>query len=194
MIGQLQIKGEVVTPGYLNNQAANAEAFVGEGWFNTGDLGFIQEGRLVLTGRRKELIIINGVNYYCYEIEEIVNEIEGVEPTYVGAFSLNNPETGTEGLVVFFTPKKFQLESYINPVKNIQKKISLQLGIEPLYVIPISREEFPKTTSGKIQRMQLKKMLESGTFKDAIKTIDIHLESANTILTGFIKKMVQAAS
>ncbi|MFB2979501.1 SDR family NAD(P)-dependent oxidoreductase [Microseira sp. BLCC-F43] len=188
MIGQLQIKGEIVTPGYLNNQAANSEAFVREGWFNTGDLGFIKEGRLVLTGRKKEIIIINGINYYCYEIEEIVNQIEGVEPTYVGAIGLNNPETGTEGLVVFFTPKKFQLESYINPLKNIQREISRQLGIEPLYVIPISREEFPKTTSGKIQRMQLKKMLESGNFKDAIKTIDIHLERANTIPDWFYQK------
>ncbi|MGB3189382.1 MAG: SDR family NAD(P)-dependent oxidoreductase [Limnoraphis sp.] len=188
MIGQLQIKGQIVTPGYLNNQAANAEAFGIEGWFNTGDLGFIQEGRLVLTGRQKELIIINGVNYYCYEIEEIVNQIEGVEPTYVGAFGLNNPETGTEGLVIFFTPQDFQLESYINLIKTIRRQITLQIGIEPLYVIPLSRQEFPKTTSGKIQRMQLKKMVESGACQDLIKTIDIHLESANTIPDWFYRK------
>ena len=188
MIGQLQIKGEIVTPGYLNNQVANSEAFVRDGWFNTGDIGFIQDGRLVLTGRKKELIIINGINYYCYEIEEIVNDIEGVEPTYAGAFGINNPETGTEGLVVFFTPQDFKLESYISLIKTIRRELSFQLGIEPIYVIPISRQDFPKTTSGKIQRMQLKKMLESGSCQDVIKTIDSELESANTIPNWFYEK------
>lgn len=157
MIGQLQIKGEIVTPGYLNNQAANSEAFVENGWFNSGDIGFIQDGRLVLTGRQKELIIINGINYYCYEIEDIVNGLEGVEPTYVGACGFCNPETGTEELAVFFTPKQLQLENYIELIKTIRRELSYQMGIEPTYVIPVPRQEFPKTTSGKIQRSQLKK-------------------------------------
>jgi len=58
VIGRMQIRGPVVTPGYLNNPDANAEAFVGDGWFNSGDLGFIWNRRLILTGREKEMIVV----------------------------------------------------------------------------------------------------------------------------------------
>lgn len=84
-IGRLQIKGDVVTPGYLHNESANREGFVGEGWFDSGDLGFILNGRQTLTGREKEMIIVCGANFYCYEIEDIINRIDGVEPTFVAA-------------------------------------------------------------------------------------------------------------
>src|SRR5262249_31044850 len=77
-IGRLQIRGDVTTRGYLYNDRANEEAFVGEGWFNSGDLGFIWNGRLTLTGREKEMIIIRGANFYCYEIEDVVNSLPGV--------------------------------------------------------------------------------------------------------------------
>ena len=191
VIGRLQIKGKVVTPGYLNNQQTNLEAFVGDGWFNSGDLGFILDGKLVLTGREKEVIIINGANYYCYEIEDIVNGIEGVEATYVGAISFSQPETGTEGLFILFTPKQPQLELNIELIKTITLEVSSQLGIAPTYVIPISRTEFPKTTSGKIQRQRLKGMLNNGEFESTIKAIDIHLENYRTIPNWFYRKIWQ---
>src|SRR4029079_9585460 len=78
VIGRVEVRGQVVTPGYLNNPDANQEAFSADGWFYTGDLGFLLDGRLTITGREKEIIIINGANYYCYEIEDIVNELPGV--------------------------------------------------------------------------------------------------------------------
>eukprot|EP00971_Amphidinium_carterae_P013241 260956-Amphidinium_carterae.1 len=53
-VGRFQIRGAVITPGYLNNAAANEDAFVGDGWFNSGDIGFIRAGRLYLTGREKD--------------------------------------------------------------------------------------------------------------------------------------------
>src|SRR5437667_308229 len=63
-IGRFQIRGDVVTCGYLYNDDANRESFVGDGWFNSGDLGFILNGRLTLTGREKEIIIVRGSNFY----------------------------------------------------------------------------------------------------------------------------------
>ena len=61
---------------------------VGDGWFDTGDLGFLHEGRLFLTGRAKEMIIIRGANYYCYEVEDAVTVIEGTIPARVAATSV----------------------------------------------------------------------------------------------------------
>lgn len=188
VIGRLQIKGKVVTPGYLNNPQANAEAFVGDGWFNSGDLGFILNGHLVLTGREKEVIIINGANYYCYEIEDIVNSIAGVVPTYAGACAFSNPQTGTEGLAIFFSPEQTASQLDLEVIQSIRKQVSSQLGISPYYVIPIHRQEFPKTTSGKIQRSQLRKKLEAGDFNSLIADIDIQL-GKNTIPDWFYQKV-----
>ncbi|BAZ49184.1 non-ribosomal peptide synthetase/polyketide synthase hybrid enzyme [Nostoc sp. NIES-4103] len=188
VIGRLQIKGKVVTPGYLNNPQANAEAFVGNGWFNTGDLGFILKGHLVLTGREKEVIIINGANYYCYEIEDIVNSISGVAPTYAGACAFSNQQTGTEGLAIFFSPEKEESQLNVEVIQAIRREVSSQLGITPTYVIPVERQQFPKTTSGKIQRSQLKQKLESGDFSALIQEIDIQL-GKNTIPDWFYQKV-----
>src|SRR5207244_11543725 len=105
VIGRVQIKGGVVTPAYLNNAHANQEAFVGDDWFNSGDLGFILNGRLTLTGREKEIIIIRGANFYCYEIEDVVNNVAGIEPTFTGSCAVDDPATGTEGLAIFFVPQ-----------------------------------------------------------------------------------------
>ena len=188
VLGRLQIKGKVVTPGYLNNPEANREAFVGDGWFNTGDLGFILKGHLVLTGREKEVIIINGSNYYCYEIEDIVNSIDGVAPTYAGACAFSNQETGTEGLAIFFAPEKTSSQLNLEVIQAIRREVASQLGITPTYVIPVERHEFPKTTSGKIQRSQLKQKLESGDFSWLIQEIDIKL-GKNTIPDWFYQKI-----
>ena len=191
-VGRLQIKGPVVTPGYYHNEPANREAFVGDDWFNSGDLGFILDGRLTLTGREKEMIIIRGANFYCYEIEDVVNRIEGVEPTFVAACAVADPASGTEGLAVFFVIKggdaaETETGTRVELLKTIKARTTAEMGITPAFVIPLPRKEFPKTTSGKIQRGQLKKALEAGAFKEQIKKIEIDLETPNTIPDWFFR-------
>jgi amino acid adenylation domain-containing protein len=187
VIGRLQIRGDVVTPGYFKNDEANLEAFVGEGWFNSGDLGFILNGRLTVTGREKEMIIIRGANYYCHEIEDVVNQVEGVEPTFAAACSVDDPRSGLEGLAIFFVA--IQAEEEINLIKKIRGRVATDLGISPTYVIPLERKDFPKTTSGKIQRSQLKSSLASGLFNGQIMHIDIQSENDRTIPDWFYEKV-----
>ena len=184
----------MVTPGYLYNDAANTEAFVGDGWFNSGDLGFISQGRLTLTGREKEIIIINGANFYCYEIEDVVNNIAGVAPTHVAACGVDDPQTGTEGLVIFFTPQ--QQADLIGDgalLRTIRVKVASTLGVAPTYVIPVSHAAFPKTTSGKIQRTALKEAFLAGDFEGTLKQIDLALANANTLPAWFHRKVWCAA-
>jgi amino acid adenylation domain-containing protein len=187
VIGRLQIKGDVVTPGYLNNESANREAFVGEGWFNSGDLGFIANGRLTLTGREKEMIIVRGANFYCYEIEDVVNQLEGVEPTFVAACGVADPSSGSEGLAIFFVPA---LDAEIVAlIKTIRTRVASAMGLTPMHVIPMARKDFPKTTSGKIQRSQLKKALEAGSYAEVIKKLDIQLGNSNTVPDWFMRQV-----
>jgi acyl-CoA synthetase (AMP-forming)/AMP-acid ligase II/nucleoside-diphosphate-sugar epimerase len=188
VIGRLQVQGAVVTPGYLNNPIANQEAFTDDGWFYTGDLGFILDGRLTITGREKEVIIINGANYYCYEIEDIVNGVPGVEATYVAAVAIDDPRSGTEGIAIFFTPAVAAFGAQLELIKTIRSRMVASLGLSPLYVVPVPKNDFPKTTSGKIQRTQLRAGLMSGQFQETLKAIDVALENSNTLPDWFYRR------
>lgn len=185
VIGRFQIRGNVVTPGYLNNPSANEASFVGNGWFDTGDLGFIWKGHLFLTGRQKEIIIVNGANFYCYEIEDVVNEIPGVDPTFVGSCAVEDTLSGTEGLAIFFVPESGTTSSLrdLGPlVTAIREHVQTALGIYPYFVVPISKTDFPKTTSGKIQRSQLRDRLRKGEFNATIRTLDLIGHNPRTTL------------
>ena len=187
-IGRFQIKGDVVTQGYLLNDDANREAFVGNGWFNSGDLGFMWNGRLMLTGREKEIIIIRGANFYAYEIEAVVNSIPGVLPTFSAATAVIDPNAGTEGLAVFFVPQTGRVEQKARLVNEIRKIVANNLGISPAFVVPLAQNEFAKTTSGKIQRNQMRRLLESGDYNSILKELDLELENENTLPGWFYQK------
>lgn len=181
VIGRLQIKGDIVTPGYLNNAAANQEAFVGDGWFNSGDLGFILDRRLTITGREKEMIVLYGANYYSHEIEEIVNRTEGVMPTYVAACGVADPRAGTEELAIFFSCRYEDIERQLELTKSIRADVVRELGVNPRYLVPVAKAAFPKTTSGKIQRTQLKNTLAAGDFDDLLNAMAAHEASASHV-------------
>jgi acyl transferase domain-containing protein/acyl-CoA synthetase (AMP-forming)/AMP-acid ligase II/short-subunit dehydrogenase/acyl carrier protein len=108
-IGLLQVKGLTVTSGYYQQPELNREIFTTDGWFDTGDLGLIKEGRLTITGRQKEVIIINGVNYYNHEIEAVVEAITGVSVSYTAACSVKDKQQ-QEQLAIFFHPEEFEAE------------------------------------------------------------------------------------
>jgi nonribosomal peptide synthetase DhbF len=165
-IGRLQIKGGVTTPGYLDNPAANAEAFPGEGWFNSGDLGFLRDGRLALTGREKEMIIVRGSKFLCYEVEDVAGAVPGVLPTFVASSAVEEGGEGTEGLAIFFVPSDPREGDAI--ARAIRARVAASLGIAPSVVVVLTRATFPKTTSGKIQRAQLKKELAAGKHENAL--------------------------
>lgn len=191
VIGRLQVKGAIVTPGYLDNPAANQESFTDDGWFYTGDLSMILDGRLMITGREKEVIIINGANYYCYEIEDAVKQISGVEGTSVGVCEVDDPRSGTEGIAVCFTPTVAALEEQLAVIDAIRARVVAAFGLNPAAIVPIPKDQFPKTTSGKIQRTQLKAALASGQFDAILKAIDIRLENSNTLPDWFYRKVWQ---
>ncbi|MDN4066700.1 amino acid adenylation domain-containing protein [Paenibacillus vini] len=187
-IGRLQLRGQMVTPGYYRNDEANLKAFVQDGWFDTGDQGFILDGKLYLTGRETEKIIINGENFYCYEIEEVAQEVYDVEPTFVAACGVLDEETATEKLVIFFVPTESGQTDLANVISSIRSRIALHFGITPFQVIPIMKGDFPKTTSGKIQRGLFKEKFEGGEFRETNKQVDIALSNQNTVLNWFFQE------
>ncbi len=183
VIGVMQIRGRSTTPGYLHNDEANRETLVGDGWLSSGDLGFLREGRLTITGRQKETLVVRGANFYCYEIEDAVSAVPGVEPTFAAACAVDDPEAGSGGIALFFVPRSAGVDAEL--LRAVREKVSADFGVSPAYILPIDKERFPKTTSGKIQRGQLKADLVQGRFDEVIKRVDLVAGNDRTMPAWF---------
>jgi fatty-acyl-CoA synthase len=99
VVGEIWIGGAHVFSGYRSS-AANAEIFDAAGFYRTGDLGFILDGEIYVTGRVKDVIILRGRNYHPQDIEEAVGAVAGVAPGRVVAFGVWDEAAGTEKLVI----------------------------------------------------------------------------------------------
>jgi NAD(P)-dependent dehydrogenase (short-subunit alcohol dehydrogenase family)/acyl carrier protein len=171
-IGRLQVAGSTVMTGYHRNEDANRASFTDDGWFNTGDLGFLHHGSLTITGRENDLIIIQGANYLSYDIESIVERVPGTEVTFVAACAVTDPGSATDELAVFFVPTSAWVDDQRVTAGEIRARLSREIGLQPHRVIPVPRERFPKTSSGKIQRAQLVADLRAGAFDEILRELD----------------------
>jgi acyl-CoA synthetase (AMP-forming)/AMP-acid ligase II len=156
-IGRLQVRGTTVTSGYHNAEERNT--FTADGWFDTGDLGRLDDGRLTLTGRAKDVIIVNGVNHHSHEIESAVEELDCVEPSYTAAVAVRPPGATTDELAVFV-----HLRPATGALQQVRQAVLNRVGVNPRHVIPVERADIPKTEIGKIQRSLLRSRFEAGVY------------------------------
>lgn len=98
-VGEFWLRGDNLFSGYYSQPELTTPVF-SNGWFHTGDLGYIAEGRIFVTGRKKDLIIVGGKNIHPEDIEEIANQVEGIYPGRAVAFGLYNEHTATESVVM----------------------------------------------------------------------------------------------
>ncbi len=187
-IGHFHVKGEAVTAGYYKNPEAN-QVFLAEGWFDTGDLGFIADGELVLTGRAKESLIINGANFYNSEIEAVIEEIKGISISYTVACAVRSQGSVEEKLALFFHTPIEDDERLLALLKQIQARITKQIGVKPDFLIPVEKQIIPKTAIGKLQRSQLTQQFEKGEFQSIIQKIDILMANDNTLPDWFYRQI-----
>ncbi|WP_335979245.1 SDR family NAD(P)-dependent oxidoreductase [Streptomyces sp. CA2R106] len=164
-VGRLQVRGTTVTTGYLAAPEQNAAAFTGDGWFDTGDLGRIVGGRLTLTGRAKDVVILNGVNHHSHEIEAAVEELDCVEPSFTAAVAVRPPGSGGDELAVFFHPRGAAGPEEV--ARRVRHAVLDRIGVNPRFVLAVARAQVPKTEIGKIQRAALRARFEAGAFTAA---------------------------
>lgn len=164
-IGLVFIKGQNVTRGYFNNSIATSDTISKEGWLNTGDLGFLKDNRLTIIGRQKEILFVNGQNYYANDIERVTHEVLGVESGKVGVCGVENLENGCDDIFVFIQSKN-SLENFALLAAEVKQIIAHQTGITVKSVVPIKK--MPITTSGKVQRFALKEYYLKGEYDDTI--------------------------
>ncbi|MEV0564788.1 SDR family NAD(P)-dependent oxidoreductase [Dactylosporangium sp. NPDC050588] len=162
-VGRLHISGTTVQNGYAHNDKANAESFTADGWFDTGDLGFLRDGRLFLTGRQKNMVIVNGANFPAHEIEAVVEQVAGVRPACSAVAGVPDEDTGTDALVVFFVPDTDDVPALVD---DIRTALSRDLALRPTYLVPVTEQEFPRQNGGKVQRERLLSGWRAGDFDD----------------------------
>jgi acyl-CoA synthetase (AMP-forming)/AMP-acid ligase II/thioesterase domain-containing protein len=162
--GELQVRGPVVFNRYYNNEEATRTAFTQDGWFRTGDVGRIDDGRLRLVARNKDSIIVNGVNYYSHELETKLEQLAGIERSFVAAFPTRPKGADTEQLVVTFaTTLPADDEAGIYQLVVAVRNTTIMLwGFRPAIILVLPRDAFPKTSLGKIQRALMRKRHEAG--------------------------------
>lgn len=163
--GKLQISSPTLMVGYRNNDKANKETFVEEGWLDTGDIAFMVNNSVTISGREKDIIIIKGVNYACYDIEEICESVFGVEDNWSVASSIPNKD-GSDILAIYFVCSGTETGFISNVITQIKEKITLQLGITPELIIPVEKKDIPKTNIGKKQRAAVIKSYLNNNFSD----------------------------
>ena len=168
ILGRVLIKGDNVTAGYYGNAALNAASFFADGWLDTGDLGFMLDGCLYITGRSKELIILNGQNYYPHDIEALCEQVEGVELGKVAVVAVGGDALHTESALIFVTYKG-AVEDFLPLAQQLRRVALEKAGMEVEHVIPL--RAIPKTTSGKFQRVALAEAYRSGEYSDVIEKL-----------------------
>ena len=146
-VGELQVRGTSITPGYYKRPDVTAASFDGE-WLRTGDLAYGLEGELVVCGRIKDVIIVGGRNVFPEDVERSVANVEGVRPGNVIAFGVDG-RNGRESLVVVAESRGEDLEL---TRKMVGERVIDAVGIPAREVVLVEPGTLPKTSSGKLQR------------------------------------------
>ncbi|MFD1675963.1 amino acid adenylation domain-containing protein, partial [Alicyclobacillus fodiniaquatilis] len=161
--GEIQIYGKNVTIGYLNQEEKNRNAFSSDGWLRTGDMGFMRGGRLVVTGRIKDVLFVNGQNFYAHDVERVVESVEGMERGVAAVVGWTDSESGNEVIALFIQTRNHKSMIQNTSLFNrIQSQVNQMFGFRFSDIIPIRR--LPKTTSGKVQRYVLSEQYRNGFF------------------------------
>ncbi len=155
-VGEITVSSNSLFSGYFKLQQESAKVIENE-WFFTGDLGYIAEGELYITGRKKDLLIVQGKNYYAHDIEYISNHISGIKKGRCVAIEVYNDIMGTEEAVLIAETEASTEGEKRKIANEIKKKVSgeLNLALWEVYLVPL--KWIVKTTSGKISRNENKK-------------------------------------
>jgi len=163
-IGEVHIKGPGVFRGYYGDPEATA-ATLRDGWFATGDLGFLQGGELYLTGRTKDLLIVHGHNIMPDEIERVADSVTGGGGLLrSAAFSVARGAAGEQAVVVVEIADS-DPERLAEIGREIRIRIGRAMGLPLADLAFVRRGRIPRTTSGKMQRGELRQRYLDGTLE-----------------------------
>jgi fatty-acyl-CoA synthase len=146
-VGEMELRGPSVTPGYHDRPDATAEARR-DGWLRTGDLAYTVDGELVVCGRIKDVIIVGGRNVFPEDVERAASDVDGVRTGNVIAFG-HRGRRGREAIVVV---AEIRHDDATLVRELVAKRVTDAIGLPPEEVVLVAAGTLPKTSSGKLQR------------------------------------------
>ncbi|GAA4665183.1 long-chain-fatty acid--ACP ligase MbtM [Gordonia humi] len=152
-VGQVQVRGTSMMTGYLGH-----EPLADDAWFDTGDLGYLVDGRLVICGRAKEIVIVAGRNLFPVELERAAATVSGVRRGGVVAMARGD-DSPRPGLVLVAEFRGDDLDAARSAVISA---VASECGVVPSEVILVAPDSVPRTTSGKLRRLETRQMVERG--------------------------------
>ena len=153
-VGEIEIRGTSMMSGYVGDTPLEPDA-----WFPTGDLGYLTDDGLVVCGRAKEIITIAGRNVFPAEIERVAAEVRGVREGAVVAVGTDG-DTTRPGLVI---TAEFRGPDEAGARSEVVARVASECGIVPANVVFVRPGSLPRTSSGKLRRLEVKRSLSAVT-------------------------------
>ncbi len=161
-VGRIFVRGPSVTPGYFNQPEATAAVLGADGWLDTGDLGYTLDGEIVVTGRAKDLIIVNGRNIWPQDLEWAVEALPGLRRGDVAAFAVPD-EHGGEEVVVLVQARLTDIEARDELRRAVEGAVREQAAID-CRVVLVPPHALPQTSSGKLSRSRARNNYLQGQY------------------------------
>ncbi|MGI5372898.1 amino acid adenylation domain-containing protein [Streptomyces sp. CA-251387] len=162
-VGHIEVRGPQVARGYHRAPDASAAAFSG-GWLRTGDLGFLDEGRLCVTGRHKDVVFVGGGTFHAPDLEETAAATPGLPEGTLAAIGSTDPDTGGDRVVVFVQWARPALATALPVLDAAAARVREALGHDDVRVLPLPPGAFPRTTSGKLRRALMRARFDAGAY------------------------------
>lgn len=150
MVGSILVRGDSVMTGYFNNTEETDKAIKSGNWLDTGDIGFLSEGDLYITGRRTDVIIVNGRNIRAQDVEELAEQQPEVRTREASAFAVTDKDGSTIVVLVVET-RLASAEDRQSLVNRLQQMIYMAFGVNCLVEL-VPPHTLPRTSSGKLSR------------------------------------------
>ncbi|WIX99073.1 fatty acyl-AMP ligase [Amycolatopsis mongoliensis] len=168
-VGEIRVSGPNVGRGYWGRPEASSATFglppldpgTGEGWLATGDLGVVFDGELFVTGRLKDLVVVDGRNHYPQDVEQTVEEHAGVRPHSAAVFAIGTDDG--EAAVVALERAKNSAADVAEVTAALRAAVSAGHGLRLHDVVVLAPGEVPRTSSGKISRARCRESYSDGS-------------------------------
>jgi fatty-acyl-CoA synthase len=159
-IGRIFVRGKAVMVGYFRDEESTAACLGADGWLDTGDMGYLSNGYIFIVGRAKDMIIINGRNYWPQDIEWAVEQLPGFKSGDIAAFAITGP-SGEETPAVLVHCRVSDPQERGRLRDDIRERVHAITGISPIVEL-VPPRTLPRTSSGKLSRTKARTLYLSG--------------------------------
>jgi fatty-acyl-CoA synthase len=175
-VGRLFVRGPSLMREYFGNPEETSQTLSPDGWLDTGDLGYLIKGQLVITGRAKDLILINGRNIWPQDLEWAVeHEVAGLRSGDVAAFSLDGGVS--EQVVVLVQCRKTDPAGRAELRQAVSEALRASAGLD-CEVRLVAPHSLPQTSSGKLSRTKARQIYQAGGYDEADSTVSVAIDGA----------------